>query len=283
MDYVVTADSTCDLSQEILDKYSIRLVPLTVNLGNDSFKDGVDVSPKRLFSYFEETGELAKTSAISIGEYCDFFSSIVNEGKKVLHINISSHFSSSYQNARLAAEEFEEGKVFVVDSLNLSTGSGHVVLRAAEMAASGIPLDEVAKRLDKEVVPKVEASFVIDDLTYLHRGGRCSSVAKLGANLLKLKPCIEVAEGKMHVGKKYRGEYKKCVVEYVKNRLKDREDLDLSRIFITYTSCSPKLVEEVRKAIEQEVSFDEILETTAGCTISAHCGPNTLGILFLRK
>lgn len=283
MDYVITADSTCDLSQEILDKYSIKLVPLTVNLGNESFKDGVDIFPQQLFSYFEETGELAKTSAISIGEYYDFFSAIVNEGKKVLHIDISSHFSSSYQNARLAAEEFEEGKVFVVDSLNLSTGSGQVVLRAAEMAASGITLDEVAKRLDKDIIPKVEASFVIDDLTYLHRGGRCSSVAKLGANLLKLKPCIEVAEGKMHVGKKYRGEYKKCVVEYVKNRLQDRDDLDLSRIFITYTSCLPELLKEVREAIEKEASFDEILETTAGCTISAHCGPNTIGILFLRK
>ena len=283
MDYQITADSTCDLSDALLQEYSIQLIPLTIHLGNDSFQDRVDIFPEQVFSCFSETGEVGKTAAPSIETYRAAFESLLKQGKKVLHVSLSSYFSSSYQSARLAAEELGEDHVFVVDSLNLSTGSGHVALRAAELARTGIPLGEVAQRLRQEVVPKVEASFVISDLTYLHRGGRCSSVAKLGANLLKLKPCIEVVDGKMHVGRKYRGDYDKCVLEYVTNRLRGRNDLDDSRIFITHTTCEPSLTELVKQAIEREASFSEILITDAGCTISTHCGPETLGILFLKK
>lgn len=283
MDYQITADSTCDLSDELLREYSIQLVPLTVSLGDKSFKDRVNVFPERIFSYFSETGEVGKTASPSIDTYLKVFSEAVENGKKVIHISLSSYFSSSYQNACLAAEELGEGNVFVIDSLNLSTGSGHIALKAAEMARDGVPVCDAVQKLKNDIVPKVESSFVIRDLTYLHRGGRCSSVAKLGANLLKLKPCIEVVDGQMHVGRKYRGDYDKCVLEYVKNRLHDRTDLDESRIFITHTTCEQSLVERVKETIEKEASFSETLITNAGCTISAHCGPETLGILFLKK
>ncbi|MEG0456939.1 MAG: DegV family protein [Oscillospiraceae bacterium] len=276
----ITADSTCDLSPEILEKYKISISPLTVSLGDDSFKDSIDIHPKDIYNYFEKTSMVPKTSAVNVGDYEDFFSPFIKKGYTIIHINISSGFSSSYQNALIAAENL--GNIFVVDSKNLSTGSALLVLTAVTMAKKGESPQNIVEKLE-DMATKVEASFVIDTLTYLHKGGRCSTIAALGANLLKLKPCIEVIDGGMTVGKKYRGSIENVVLKYIEERLKDREDIDYERIFVTHTGCSKAVVNSAIKTIVAlQPKFKEIIETVAGCTITSHCGPNTLGILFVR-
>ena len=277
---VITADSTCDLSHELIDKYGIKIVPLYVTADGKSYRDGVDIEPSFIFDYVSRTGELTKTAAVSVSDYEAIFKQYTNEGYTVIHINISAEFSACHQNANIVASEMEN--VYTVDSRNLSTGSGLVVLAAAEMVQAGKSAKDIVKELN-ELTSKVEASFVVDKLTYLKMGGRCSSVAALGANLLNLKPCIEVKDGKMGVGKKYRGNLSKSIVDYVNDRLKGRTDIDSKRIFITHTPCDDEIVAKVKSAVAENYSFDEVIETTAGCTISNHCGPGTLGILFVRK
>lgn len=277
----ITADSTCDLSPELLQKYDVAICPLYIVKDGQSLRDGVDIQPQDIYDYVEQTGNVTKTAALPAADYVDFFRPFVEDGYEVVHINISSGFSSCHQNACLAAEEL--GNVYPVDSLNLSTGSGLSVIEAAVLAKEGKSGAEIRDYLNREVIPKVEASFVIDTLKYLHKGGRCSSVAALGANLLKLKPCIEVADGKMHVGKKYRGPLVKCIEQYVTDRLKDRTDINRSRIFITHTDCPQEIVDAAYRKVKENGDFAEILETTAGCTVSNHCGPGTLGVLFIRK
>ena len=277
----ITADSTCDLSPELLQKYDITLCPLYVVKGDQSLKDGIDIQPQDIYDYVEQTGNVTRTAAVPAADYEDFFRPFVEDGYEVVHISISSGFSSCYQNTCLAAEEL--GNVYPVDSLNLSTGSGLSAIEAALLAREGKNGAEIRDYLNREIVRKVEASFVIDTLKYLHKGGRCSSVAALGANLLKLKPCIEVADGKMHVGKKYRGPLAQCIEQYVTDRLKDRTDINPKRIFITHTACPQEIVDIAYRKVKEYGEFAEILETTAGCTVSNHCGPNTLGVLFIRK
>lgn len=279
----ITADSTCDLSPELIKQYDIAISPLYIVKDDGSYRDLVDIVPQDIFDYVAKTGTLTKTSACTIQDYIDLFSQYTRQGLSVVHLNISSHFSSCYQNACAAAQEVAPDKIFVVDSLNLSTGIGHVVLEACARAEQGMGAQQIAEELRRDVVPKVEASFIIDTLAYLAKGGRCSSVMALGANILKLKPCIEVKDGKMHVGKKFRGSLSKCLDQYVAERLSGRDDINFHRIFITHSGCSKDLVEQVRTSIQKIHPFEEIIETTAGCTISNHCGPNTLGILFLRR
>lgn len=276
----ITADSTCDLTPELLDRYDVELVPLSVILNDKLLKDGLEVTPDDLYRHVEATGNLPTTSANSVGEYQDLFARLSPQHDAVIHINISAEFSSCYQNACIAAEEFDN--VYVVDSRNLSTGHGHVVIEAALAAQRGMSAPEIVDFLN-DLTGRVEASFVLDQLAYMVKGGRCSAVTALGANLLKLKPCIEVKDGKMGVVKKYRGSFAKVLGEYVKDRLDSREDVLYERIFITYSSEMPEIVDSVRDAVKQYGSFAEVLETRAGCTVSSHCGPNTLGILFIRK
>lgn len=203
------------------------------------------------------------------------------DGSDVVFITISSHFSSSYSNACIAAEGND--KVFVVDSLNLSSGVGHVVLEACDMAEKGLNGAEIKKTLDEDIIPNVETSFVLDRLDYMVRGGRCSAVSALGANLLQLHPGIEVANGKMRVAKKYRGSWERCLKNYIKERLEGRNDIRSHRIFITYTETPDEIVQECVKFVREIADFDEVILTTAGCTVASHCGPRTLGILFIRK
>lgn len=276
----ITADSTCDLTPELLERYDISVTPLSVILGDKSLKDGLEVVPDDLYRHVETTGSLPTTSANSVGEYQDYFAALAPQHDAIIHINISAEFSSCYQNACIAAEEFDN--VYVVDSRNLSTGHGHVVIEAALAAQRGMSAPEIVEYLNN-LTGRVEASFVLDQLAYMVKGGRCSAVAALGANLLKLKPCIEVKDGKMGVVKKYRGNFTKVLVEYVKDRLEGRENLVYDRIFITYSSDMPEAVAAVRETVKTYAPFTEILETRAGCTVSCHCGPNTLGILFIRK
>lgn len=276
----ITADSTCDLSAPLLRKYDISISPLYINMGGNAYRDGVDLVQDDIYRYVKKSGELPKTSAVTVADYLDFFTPYLKDGKSVIHFTISQTMSSCYQNALIAAKEV--GNVFVVDSMNLSTGIGLLVLRAAELAQTGMGAEEIVKHIHG-LIPKVESSFIIDTLHYLHKGGRCSSVAALGANLLSLKPCIEVQSGAMTVGKKYRGSLEKCLESYVKDRLKSRTDLDLTRIFITHSAMPEGCCENVARLVKELAPFEEILDTDAGCTVCNHCGPGTLGVLFLRK
>ena len=277
----IISDSTCDLSKELIEKYDIAIAPLTVTLGEFSGHDGIDITPEDIYAYVEAHGELPKSSAVSVGEYETLFREWHERGYEIVHFSISMKFSASYQNACIAAEE--TGNVYVVDSANLSTGQGLLVLHAAEMAAAGASGSEIAEEC-RNLSGKVEASFVINTTEYLHKGGRCSAIAAFSANLLHIKPCIEVQDGGMHPGKKYHGSINHVIPAYVKDRLKDREDIDPGRIFITHTRCDAAVVDQVRALIREcQPEIREILETTAGATITTHCGPETLGVLFIRK
>lgn len=276
----ILSDSTCDLSQELLKQYDITLVPLSVIKDGKDYKDGVTITPAEIFAHVAAGGDLCSTSAVSIGEYADFFAKYAGDYDGILHINIGSGFSTCYQSACLAAEEFSN--VRVIDSQNLSTGQGLVVMKACELAESCDDLDVLADQL-RAFTEKVEASFLVDKLDYLVKGGRCSSAAALGANLLSLKPCIEVRDGRMTVGKKYRGNYAKCLANYVKERLADREDIDRGHLFVTKTEVSEECYQGVMDAVHTYGGFEHVYETTAGCTVSCHCGPGTLGVLFVRN
>lgn len=280
MNIKITSDSTCDLSKELVEKYNITIIPLTVVKNDESFRDGVDITPADIFAHVAAGGDLCSTAAISVGGYEEYFQKYSAEYDGIIHINISSEFSCSYQNACLAAEEFDN--VRVIDSRNLSTGQGLVVLKACELAQTCENLDDIKQQLDA-FTDKVEASFLIDDLRYLVKGGRCSSAAALGANLLNLKPCIDVKNGKMTVGKKYRGKFEKSLASYVKDRLNDRDDLDRGTLFVTRTPVSDEALQSVRDAVDTYAGFENIYWTEAGCTVSCHCGPGTLGVLFVRK
>ena len=275
----ILSDSTCDLSPALLAENEISLVPLTVVKGDEQFKDGVTITAADIFAHVAAGGDLCSTAANSIGEYADIFEQYTNYDG-VIHITIGSGFSSCYQNATLAAEDYPN--VRVVDSQNLSTGQGLVVLKACELAKTATDLDALADEI-RAYTEKVEASFLVDKLDYLAKGGRCSAVAALGANLLNLKPCIEVKNGKMGVVKKYRGKYEKCLASYVKERLAGREDIDRKTLFVTKTEVSDACYEAVMAAVAENGNFENTYETTAGCTVSCHCGPGTLGVLFVRK
>ena len=280
MNIKITTDSTCDLSNELLTANNIGLIRLIVTKDNEEFLDNATITPADIFAHVAAGGDLCKTAALGVGAYQDEFAKYAGDYDAVIHISLGSGFSSSYQNACLAADEFEN--VRVVDSQNLSTGHGLVVLKACELAKSSDNLDSIVDTL-QSYTEKVEASFVVENLTYLVKGGRCSSAAALGANLLNLKPCIEVKGGKMSVGKKYRGSFDKCLSNYVKDRLTNRDDLDYETIFITHTPVSDSALNGVKAAVAELGNFRNTYETEAGCTISCHCGPGTLGILFVRK
>ena len=276
----ITCDSTCDLTASLYETYRAQPVPLGVSLGDDFRRDGVDIKPQDTYAFAAATGSLPKTSAISVGEYEELFRSLTAQGDPVIHINLSSELSASHQNACLAAQMV--GNVYVVDSRNLSSGSGHLVLLARELADEGKSPEEIVATLE-EARAKLDVSFVLQTLEYLHMGGRCSGVAAFGANLMKLRPEIEVIGGKMQVGHKYRGTMEKTILAYIRGRLEGRTDIDCHRIFITHSGV-PQDIEDKAVALVKELQpFREVIVTSAGCTISSHCGPNCLGVLFLRK
>jgi DegV family protein with EDD domain len=280
MNIKITADSTCDLPAKLLQQHNITLANLIVTKNDEEFYDNVTITPADIFAHVAAGGDLCKTAALGVGVYEDFFAQYAKEYDAVIHISLGSGFSSSYQNACLAADEYDN--VRVIDSQNLTTGQGFVVLKACELAQTGKDLDQIVNELN-EFVNRIEVSFVVENLTYLVKGGRCSSAAALGANLLNLKPCIELKDGKMSVGKKYRGSYDKCLANYVKDRLADREDIDWEKVFITYTPVADSALNQVRSAVAELGHFANTWEAQAGCTISCHCGPGTLGIIFVRN
>jgi len=278
----ISADSTCDLPQDIIKEYNIGIAPLYIVRDGVDLVDGVDITPEDIYAHVEAGGDICSTAAVSVADYIKFFEAQRREYDAVVHFCISSEMSCCYQNACIAAQEV--GGVYPVDSRNLSTGIGLLVIEAALLAREGaLDGEAIAKAMD-EKKEKLDVSFVLDTLIYLRKGGRCSAVAAIGANMLGLKPCIEVKEGKMGVGKKYRGKLLKCMLQYIGERLEGRDDIDTTRIFITN---SGRFTEEEIDELEREVlrcqPFGEVLRSNAGCTISNHCGPRCMGILYFHK
>lgn len=279
-DIVITSDSTTDLSEELRERYNVAVMPLKITLGGMLYTDGVDITPDDIYAHHDKTGELPKTTATNVNDCLEFFKKYTDSGKTVIHFTISSDMSSTYSNACLAAEEL--GNVYVIDTKNLSTGGGLLVISAAEMLNEGLSAEEIVEKT-RALVPCVDASFVIDSLEYLYKGGRCSALAMFGANLLKLKPCIQVKNGKMDVAKKYRGKYGEVLKQYVAEHVGDGSDIILDRVFVTHAGCDPQLVDEIVALVKKLAPFKEVFLTRAGCTVSSHCGANTLGVLFIRK
>lgn len=276
----ITSDSTCDLSQVQLQENDISILGLVVNKGGKAFVDGVDIQPDDIYAHVAAGGDLCSTAALNPADYMDFFGQFVEEYDAIIHVNISTGFSSCHQNACLAAAEMEN--VYVVDSQNLSTGHGLVVLEAVKLAREGKTPEEIVAILN-EMQAKVRASFVLEQLEYMKKGGRCSAVAVLGANLLKLKPCIEVKDGKMGVATKYRGSMEKCLKDYITDRLQNIENIRDELIFVTHSGMDQALIDFAVAEVEAKGYFKNIVVTRAGCTVSCHCGPGTLGILFVEK
>jgi len=281
---VITADITCDLNKELEQRYDVSVIPLHIVIGGKTYEDWVNITPEELYEIFYKTKELPHTTAVSVGEYTDFFEKFVNDGCDVVHISLGSKLSVTHQSSVLAANEFD-GHVFSVDSCNLSSGSGMLAIKAAEMRDEGKSAQEIYDALSC-MITKSHGSFVIDRLDFMHAGGRCSTVAMLGANMLGLKPSIEVLNtdgGAMTVGKKYRGRYEKVLLQYMDETLAKYDDIDTDRVFITHAGAEQKYVDVVYKALKDKGIFKEVFVTRASCTISSHCGPNTLGVLFMTK
>ena len=280
MNIRISADSTCDLSPELIEKYDIRITPLYIVRDGQSLVDGKDITPDEIYAHVNSGGGMCSTAAVSVYDYTQFFRRQLEECDAVVHFHISGDMSACYQNACIAAQEV--GNVYPVDSRNLSTGIGHLVLDAAEMAEQGMDAADIASALEKKR-EKLDVSFVIDTLEYLKRGGRCSALVAMSANLLHLKPCIEVKDGKMGVGHKYRGKLEKCYVQYIEERLKGRDDIDCHRIFITDSGCDEATWRELERVVRACQPFEEVIHTRAGCTVSNHCGPGCMGILYYHK
>ena len=278
----ISADSTCDLSPELVEKYDIAITPLKITLGDTDYTDQIDITPQKIYDYVAETGVLPKTAAVSVGTYTDVFTELKKDCDEVVHFTISSEMSSCYQNAVLAAEEV--GGVYVVDSRNLSTGIGHLAIEAAIAAQDETKTGKDVFDYVSSLVVRLDVSFVINSVNYLYKGGRCSGVAAVGANLLKLKPLIEVHDGKMDMAGKYRGNMKDVVKKYITDRLtvpgaKFKRD----RIFVTCTCTDYDLPNYAKEIVESLGLFDEVLITIAGSTITSHCGKDTLGILYINE
>lgn len=277
----VISDSTCDLSKELLEKYEVSILPLHIILGQDEFLDGKNITPDEIYSWADANNTTPKTSAPSITDAIELMEPYLQRGEELVCFSISGSMSSSAQVMRMAAEELEaEDKVYVIDSANLSTGIGLLVIEAAIMAKEGKSAAEIAAKIE-EWKPKVRASFVVDTLVYLHRGGRCSGLSALLGGALKLHPEIVVEDGAMHPAKKYRGKMKNVVLSYAKDLEESLKRAKKDRVFITHSGCESEIVEAVREYLESLGVFDEIHETRAGGVISSHCGPGTLGVLFI--
>ena len=278
----IFADSTCDLSEELIEKYQITVIPLCIILDDKSYYDKVELTPEEIFRWADEKKTTPKTAAVSFEYAGKLLAPSQEAGDGVIFFGIYEEKSTTCNLMRLVGQDHPNGRLFVVDSRNLSTGIGLQVLRAAELAEQGFSAEEIVSAVEQER-EKVRASFVVDTLTYLARGGRCSGATALVATTLKLHPCIQVVEGKMIVGKKYHGSVEKALLRYEKDLEEELLRADPRRVFITHSGTAPEVVATIRKRLEELTYFQEIHETIAGGVISSHCGPGTLGILFYEK
>ncbi len=280
MNIKITADSTCDLSEELLRQWNISLMPMHILMGGESYLDGVTVHPADVFAHVKNGGQPPKSAAANLVEYTDFFAPFAKEYDAVIHISVGSKFSSCFQNARLAAQEFDN--VSVVDSENICTGQGYLVLRAAKWAADGLSAKNICMRL-QSLAKRVELSFVLNQLDFMAKSGRCSGVLAFGANILGIKPSLAVIDGELKVVKKYRGSLPICVGKYIADQLDDRDDIDNSMVFIS--SCEPKpgCMDAIKAGLRKYGKFEHIIETDIGTTIGGYSGPGTIGIVFAKK
>lgn len=276
----ISADSTCDLGKYGTER-NIAIMPLSVILGDKSYRDGVEIMPQDIFEYVEKTGVLPKTSAPAIADYEEFFARELEGGGALLHFNISAKSSSSYDHAAEAAKSFR-GKVTVIDSKALSSGQGLLVMKASDLAAEGKGAEEIAAEI-QTLIPKTNTSFVPDRLDYLYKGGRCSRMAMYGANLLKIHPLIEMHDGQLFADKRYRGNMKKCISNYIDDLAEQYPAYDETRCFITHSNADREIVDYAIEKTKSLFSFREICETVAGSVITGHCGRNTLGLLFIAR
>lgn len=275
----ITADSTCDLTQELLERFQVKTIPLHVLLGEESYLDGVDFTQEMIFQRYAKDKVLPRTAAISPQEFTDFFTPLVEAGYEVVFLCISSGLSGTYQNAVIAAQDLPG--VYPVDSQQLTTGMGEMILAACGMRDKGMDAASIARAME-EMIPRVNVSFVLDTLEYMWKGGRCTGVTAFGANLLNLKPCIEMRKGKLEVCKKYRGNIEKVYEKYIAERLAGKT-IDPTYFFITTSSPpSPELAQRLEDAVRKAVpGVQEIFFTRTGCTVTSHCGPGTMGVLFV--
>jgi len=277
----IIADSTCDLSKELIERYDIDILPLYIVLGDEEHLDGQGITPDEIYKWSDANNTTPKTAACSLEMATETFRKYIEEGREIVCLSISNDMSTTGNVMRLAAESLEaEDKIAVVNSANLSTGIGLMVIEAAEMAQKGCSKEEIVARME-EIRPRVRSSFVVDTLTFLHRGGRCSGAAALLGTTLKLHPRIAVENGKMAPGKKYRGKMSHVIMSYVKDMEGDLLAAETSRVFITHSGCAETDIAAVKAYLEGMNRFDEILITRAGGVISSHCGPGTLGVLFI--
>ncbi len=277
----ITADSTCDLPAPLAEQYGVHIFPLYVVMDGVARKDGVEICAQDIFDHKAAGGKLGNTAAVNVGDYLEKFREFRAEYDAIIHFTISQSMSACFQNANIAGEEV--GNVYVVDSRNLSTGISLLVLDACDMAKEGKTPEEIVAALE-EKRERLDVSFVIDTLEYLKAGGRCSPLVAMGANLLNLKPCIELKDGAMGVGKKYRGAIEKVLPKYLADRLAAPDGIERRRAFITWSEGFPReVIDQVREQVLALCPFEELLEAVAGCTISNHCGPKTLGILMYKK
>ena len=277
---VITTDSVCDMPQELLERYQVRMIPLTVTEGDRSYKDGTDITPDDIYRIYEEQQILPKTSAISPQEFTDFFAPIVDAGSEVVHIDISAACSASYQNACIAAGELEG--VYPVDSLHLTLGQGLLVIEACRLRDQGLGAQEIAQRL-LAYRDKIVTSFVVDTLEFLWKGGRCSGITALGANLLQVHPCLELREGEIKVARKYRGAMTRVYAQYIRDLL-SREGIDTRMAFLVHSGRIPQEeLEQLRREILELVPFEEVPIIQVGCTVTSHAGPGAMGVIFATR
>lgn len=279
----IISDSTCDLSPELIAKYDIDILPLHILLGEDEYEDGKNITPEQIYSWSDENKTTPKTSAPALTDAIELFKQYIDEGREIVCFSVSSSMSTSGNVMRIAAEELEaEDRITVIDSANLSTGIGLLVIEAAIMAQNNHTVEEIVSAIEA-LKPNVRASFVVDTLTYLYRGGRCNAVSAMAGGVLKLHPKIVVENGAMNASKKYRGKINSAIMTYVKDMEDDLKAARPNRVFITHSGCDRTIVEEVHSYLENLGVFSEILETRAGGVISSHCGPGTLGVLFIQS
>ena len=274
---IITSDSTCDLPVDILREYDVRICPISILLGNEEKFDTVDVTSADVLDFVNKTGILPKTSAVSADRYAEFFKKYVDDGYKVFHFCISSKASSCYEHAEAASKDFEG--VYVIDSYSLSSGQGLQILKTADMIKSGMPIEEIvakAKRLNE----KVQTSFVVDKLDFLHKGGRCSSVAVIASKIMKIHPSISIVDGALQVKKKYVGALKRSLAQYIDDLAVEYKNYDDTRAVLIHSPSDAELVEYTRSLIESKFNFRTIIDSTAGSTVTSHCGYNTIGLMF---
>ena len=274
----ITGDSSVDLSKELTEKYNIKILPFNILMNDKEYSDGIDINNEMIVDNFKKNGTLPKTSAVSEERYNEFFAPIVENGDKIIHFTLSSSMSCTYENALKASKNFKD--VTIIDGKNLSTGTALIMLYACGLVNQNIEYEKIIELVQKRI-PNIQSSFVLDKLNFLHKGGRCSSIALLGANIFGIKPSIEVKDGKMGMAKKYRGPFKKVVELYTKETLEKFNNPDLTRCFITYSTIEEDVLELVKKIVEEKYNFKEVLIARAGATITSHCGPNTIGVLYI--